>query len=1706
MLNAVLPLLGSDQAAVRHAAVIAVRSLAVYDIRSDESSTEPGRTEGILTVIEALLSLASSTADNSHLSLTSSLAGWEALRDIGYKLQAMPAFTSAMATLNASTSEGIIELLMDSLEHSLRTEEEPLSRQEEEPLSRQEEALRVAQVETLSAFLFISTAVQPDKYVQLLNRVAANPQETTLVQAAAIASLERLGFHGTFGGSVQQQLREIAEDTAEPLPHRVSALEIASRIADYRTQQLPPITTPLSPLQLAVTPDPTVTNSIFYQSTPPPGTSFSTSMNLLSLLQSGLSSQIDIQQRAEIAFDQVYRRNFQQIYQAIAYLSGSGDPTLRKRTIEALGAVSYRQLPEPNAETEAEPPEAVIVRFLGHNLLCSRDAEIRRSAAYALGQLAPYWPNLLVQTRLKPYWYNSPADTIFEREDPGLDQLCTGSPDDEAGKQINVLSVLALSLNDSNERVIALSAYGLSRYGAALESRYQRSNSNAALTSSAPAQEPTNALVTELRVCMLALLSPTRLTIWPNGVDLAPRYQFLIEDFDDYSSQCAYELPDRGSDRSAIASAYVLGQVGISQSSGVEINEDDIKTVRYLLRVLQGRDLLAERALQPRFRRPSVAEQIALANRYREDDVRDSIVRYVLGRIHPRQQRLIDELIAAVEFPERGSAYPEQRERDCAYEANADNRDRICLQNSTTRAAVLGAVELIGISPQALETSNNSGSRLRRLLVQDALPTLAQLATTSVAESSNNTESSSSNDPKSSNDNESINEITADIQHVLAGSFDSINSCIGAAYALANTEIRDIYVINQLLNYLYIYPQPLVRENRSSEENRSYFGNLCIPQVTAPDATPSEPIVPLLEQLTLLRTGAIAALGQIKPLASANGLPQPHAELPRVVRCLVDIANGERFLPLLIDDINIQPNEYESCPILRQGDVNRLPETVHGQSDQATETFQAVRWGLEPREYQQMKRAMQNPAIEAIGELAIAEAPEQYDALCALAFDSLGTLSQKCGDSPRIRDVWVGNIANPAQRADFIQRRSLKLQYIEATAQKLYADLQQDISDAKLQPSDLENDPRQQKLNIIIHEFLAPMLNPPLDPEEANNSTNYSVTSLSRFESAREFRNQVLTVLTNLEPQAFSTLELSARRNIIRNLGFTSGSGVYGECLSPEANLLTQERLCFGAIHLLTSTWSPNFNSRIGEFANVSRFLRELIQLPTNAPTARTSPLIQASAIQAMGFLGIYDRNQDTAILFDQLNGTDSRVVAATVDAFASYTPSLVMPSIRQQLNSNNEQVALQAIELIWQLGQINESSWPGALQQSEIVNDLVNIASQTTISALLRSRTIYILGELRITDRRVVTLLTSILTSGVQGQFDDGLEIQEAAAYALGRLGQSNPEIGREALPLLYNLIVSVDERTVLAKAPVFVAASYAIAQIGLDESVLSDSINRHAVTTQLIELYNRLLSASSNTNNSESASHLNDLAALALYVIGQRQSPEINVANLYGASLRENLPVNVRAVAASYASSIPVWNSLLVTQLANATQDSNVALRLSAILSLSGISERNIQNIQTQDLEIIKNALSSVFWQENEYAELRLAAGNGLCRLLQPSAWSVEGDEKCLIEQLTPDLFTDAFRNSLENLQALQDASGNSNAPYALTGFGSAEGLVSLRSARLIADLDQNLSTIILLSTLDDRVSNSASNAAVRDINSRRGQSRGCRFRLIRRILQCS
>jgi hypothetical protein len=1446
-----------------------------------------------------------------------------------------------------------------------------------------------------------------------------------------------------------------------------------------------------------------------FETPPPPGISFATSLNLLSLLQDGLSSEgeEDVRQRAEIAFDQIYSRNFQQLYQAVAYVAGSGDATLRKRAVEALGAVNYRQLPEPDylsGSTDANasesefgpPPEAVIVRFLGHNLLCSRDVEVRRDAAYALAQIAPHWPNVLAQTELEPFWYNLPEADIGELSDPSLSSLCTSRRGSDEGKRINVLNVLALSLNDSNERVIALAAYALSRYGVALENQRQQTDLDAVLAGQEESlfspirteQTPSNTPVTELRACMLALLSPSRLTTWPHDEELASRYQFLLEDYERYQDECGYELAEQGSDRSAIAAAYVLGQIGISDGLVTEESEgNEIEAVRYLLRVLQGRDLLAERALQPRFRTPSAVEQIAIADRYREDSVRDSIVRYVLGRIHPDEETLINELIAAVEFPlTRDEADPLQRELDCAYEANANTRDRICLQNSTTRAAVLGAVELIGVSDLELPPIS-SGSRLRRLLVQDPFSTLAQPATADVAERIGDGAQLVLEDENASSGEqvEAATNIVA-VQPVLSGPLDSINSCIGATYALARTEIRDELVINQLLNYLYVYPQPLVEE---AEED---FGNLCVSQAIAPDITPTEPALSWLEQIILLRTGAITALGQIKPLPPEDGLPQPHPDIPRVVRCLVNIANGELFFPVLVDTPNSQPDRSEGCPI-RQGDnstVNRLPRIAGGHSDQETEAFQAARWDLESREYLQMKRAMQTPAIEAIGELAVAEAPEQYDALCALAFDSLETLPQEC-EGPRILDGWVGSIRNKAQREDFIQRRALKLQYIEATAQKLYADLQKDISNAKLQLSDLENDPRQRKLNTIIHQLLTPMLNPPLDPEGEDDSGD----SLSRFESARKFRNEVLAVLSNLEPQAFSTLDLIARREILRNVGFTSGTGIYQECLSPEADLLTQERLCFGATHLLVSTWSPEFNYRIGGFTNIPTFLRELISPPESAPTARTSPLIKASALRAMGILGIYERNQDEAILFSQLNDNDSRISVAAIDAFANYPPSQIMPSIRQQLNSSNEQVAFQAIELIWKLSQRSESNWPTILQQSEIVNDLIFIANQSSASDLLRSRAIYVLGELRITDRHLVTLLKDILNSALQGRTEYGTEIQEAAAYALGQFGQINLNLGREVLPLLYNLILSSEGSAESAQATVVVAASYAIAQIGIDELALSNGINRHAVTARLIDLYNRLLLAGAADNSGNT--NTDDLAALTLYAIGQFQSPEINIANIYGASLEEDLPLSVQIVAASYASSLPVWNSLLVNQLVNATQNSNVALRLSAILSLSEISERDTQNLQTQDRESINHALSAIFWQESEYAELRLAAGNGLCRILQPDAWSdTVGQERCKIEELQPNSFTDEFKNSLENLQALQNSHNDLSASRSLVELGGADGLLTLRSRSLIADLDQNLSTVILLENLDDRASNSSNWRGWRTIFNSRGRPIVCYF----------
>lgn len=1519
----------------------------------------------------------------------------------------------------------------------------------------------------------------------------STPHETSdeLIRTLSSAVESSQNTENTEGRSYWERRREFQRKQRQQRQQqsiRISAVEIMSRVTALRThQQTQPANTGIYAL-----PANTALSSINTNSLPSTSASVNRedSEQLFYLLKEGLDSQgtAEIKQRAEIAFAQIYNRDLNRLSEAVAYAGGEGNFDVQRTAVQALGGVNYRRIPREKGEHGDELlPEylKILTRFLGQSLMCSSNVEVRKEAAYALGQIAPYWPELLNKP-LEPYWYNLLTASSSRSFPEALGEICNGSSragnvdqekfrqyrdsHQEQWSQVSVLDALLLRLDDPSEEVIVLVSYALSRYGIALRSEQRRSDLLQTMPSQGRGTVRVDNSLQLLKTCMKALISPTRLDRWPSDARNLELHQPLIRLANGYAAGCSPRLlSKRGSNRSATAAAFVLGQVGISDGQAIA-SSDERETVEYLLRVLNGRDMLAQRELEPRRNRQAhEGEEPTTDSPDRVDSVRDSIVSYALGQIHPREHELIQLLLGSVTFPDvyPPSRYVGAREKDCAFNTRdrGNNEDApVCLNHPTTRAAVVGALEYIGIEDASVQVYVR---QIRRLLTQDINPSVVQAAIPSVVErvatiatppgqatSNNNValhsggrglhvETRSALTATDSRESSlTVQNRLAEARYILSVPYESILSCTGATYALARIGVRDDFTVEQLMKYLYVYPQPL--DIPAPNEDREASGNLCVPvEATASNGSNelnrSARMPSRVEQLILLKQGAITALGQL----DAN-----YVNTPSVVRCLVRIAN---FEPLVPDG----DSNGQGCPL---GSPDHDVSQFGYEPEPLTEETQAEKWGLlnsdskpDAAQYYRLKSELREPAIEAVGQLARTETG--ISALCALAFDNISVEECSTSNAGRISDNFENSIIIQPQDGseEFIsqeilslsyrrQARSLKLRQIEAAALEFQA----------------STDPKQrQKLSLIISNFLLPSL--------SNNDE-------------RDLRDDVLRILARLDRAAFTDLTIDVRTELIQQLGISrQPTGIAKDCLSEETDLLRQEFMCFGATKLLSSVWSDSFNTRKPTFASAIQFVQELAQLPDEGEAARFSPITRASAVEAIGQIGRYDLLNQT-ILFSGF--TDDRIGEHVVRAFTQYEPNEVIPSLSRRLQGNDDEIS-QAADLIRRLGQIVadpkrydievDSSWGEALTRSSLVLDLTKILqNRSTDDLSLQAKVIYALGELRSNDRQAVGILKQTLERSHEPS------LRAAAAYALGKIGKKYPEVARLVLPSLYEVAVSEDGISDELRA----SAAYSIAEIGIQNSNLPANVDRNAIVNSLITIYNNAMRSSSDSSEA--------LGAITLYSMGQLGAENEHVAKLFAGSLQANRPTNIRVIAATYARNLPKWNEEIVDALIAAVEDSNLTLRYNAIISLGHKPNFGSGGLNEEYRQEITTALSEVFWNEREYSHIRLAAGEVICNLWKPEQSDTEG--VCQGSAL-PSQFTLAFRDSLAALQELEDSSTS------LRSLNSsiASGFLSFRSFSLTSEFNSNLRAIILLDILNDiRALTQGSYQAVTYVTSQRNR----------------
>lgn len=1771
--------------------------------------------------------------------------------------------------------------------------------------------------------------------IWLLNYLSSNSDEMDVVRASAIASLERLGSQILLGQKVENQLRILATDNVvyrleEELGRRVrsssnsdgveilairvrafpdgktgeanggelsytrqgfqrihiSAAEIMSRIVELRSQRIAQTITP-DAYNSRLVPEPPL-GQIFE---PQYGNPYSSAVEieqstaLLNLLKQGLNAQNTdarnrresnelraLRRRAEIAFKQIYGRNLNRISEAVANSGGEGNDDVQHTAVQALGAVNYRRIRRQSDRHEYPASLKTLTRFLGQSLICSTEPQVRKDAAYALGQIAPYWPDLLDE-QLDNYWYSLIATPTATALTSPISELCGGrlgynlkfmtiqhkdelpdegnnlvviaeqgdsyhvrifdgnvqredvtgefvldndvavednlmsqaenSTNDSGGEFLKrivhrdnlqnhpdfnndpwlastleqafggqfidsnaqkiilskvssmveptrVVDALLLGLEDPNEETIVLSSYALSRYGVALRSALNGDNFlNTGLSflgSRSSANESTEMLnaLNQLKACMKAMVSPTRLGDWPqkqerwHSDELWDYYEPLIQPLNELARQeietCRPGvLFKHGSDRSAVAAAYILGQIGISDSDA-NASDEELATINYLLQVLQARDALVQIQLyrqMSRTQREQLADEFTPQYFYRNDSVRDSITGYALGQIHHREETLIQKLIDAVAFPEQRFSEKRERAMSCEFRSNSTSTnasnsglDSICLDDPNTRLSVIGALEYMGIENKSVQSYVRY---LRRLLTQEPQSNVIQAGIPSVVERFASLDKDEDEDAPSASNSRTIDQRDiVEARHILSVPYESILSCTGAAYTLASSGVRDALTVNQLLNFIYVYPQPYFEFTPLSGV-RDTGGNICVPELDddETDKTTGLPnLPPVVQQLVLMKRGAIAALGQATIGPSNEILVDAISEddISNIVQCLVGITGFNQALLHDEKGCNVEypenRNQFALSPDQLSDHTPQESEQAEQEKEKEAEEYppenpeavQAKVWGLNASQYYLLKRELQEPAIEAIGRLARTE--PGMSALCALFIspssndededessrENSGNSStnltssneqsnhhpiKECKDAPtRIRDELTINPlfelpdgSQPKYSLEFLavpyrrQGFSLKLEQLEAVALELQSEARYDRE-------------KGQKLDLIISQFLVPILD-----------IRFSAQS-APFGDQQAFRHDVLGVLARLNKDSLAKLPIETRRQIISKLGFDRVlSGLAEECLLDDSDFLRQEQVCVGVTTLLGHVWDKSFNRNDSFFVTTAEFLEEVAKPSrmSNGGRDRYSPTIRASAIKAIGKIGNYTAaNQQ--ILFRNLNFSgfaqndvqftddEARMVDFVIGAFADNRPEEVIPNLSHRLRTTDSSDELRTVVyVIRQLGYLahtndqDDWSWRLALANSSLANDLTDILSANRFGdQSLRLQTIYAMGELRSSNPQVVTALSQILSNSLV----EPESIRAAAAYALGIIGEKHPAAARLALPSLYETAIDATTNSNSLR----VSAAYAIAKIGTRPENLPPTVNHHGLVNSLTTLYSEIIDAIDTGGVVNSEAEIT--GAIALYALGELGADNEHVADLFATSLQTNYPSNIRVIAATYARRLHTWNDNLVKALIGAVSHSDIAVRNNAAVA-------------DQDLMVRLNAIRSLCLEANQKLDgqcsvimndsrnLNTRYGELIERALMPIFWNqdeyphVRVEAGRIIRALVGDdldsrAASDQFEDTLEVLELRLDLADNLEISDASEeSRGNSQTLINLRGAgTLLSSFSNSDATTALLLILDD------------------------------------
>jgi hypothetical protein len=1524
----------------------------------------------------------------------------------------------------------------------------------------------------------VAADVAINPLIQTLTYLAASPDESKSVRATAIAALERVGtLPGVYSSYMIQQLQAIAwaanenyrrdsgtfgESPVPPpqLPVGVTAAELAGRLVTNREQQ-PSSQFAENHLEVLALNEET-------PQTPYPTTyeteDLTSLLSLQELLREGLrysppenSDQPDslsynpgeVRRSARVALGELYRDDIRQLTQVIELALREANADALKAALEVAGTVNYRR---QESEEDLQNLARGLVKGMHEagKANTAINSDIRREGAFALGQMAAHHPAML-GTSVE-------LSSEYDQDD------AANSGDNS--QTIDVIEMLLATLNDSADETVATAAIALGRYGIALESQSKIGRNGDSFNYE-------NNLQT-LQTCLI------------DTIEAAAVGEALTTD-------CSYQLPQGSSpDRVAIASAYALGQMG-------NLDDNDVKP---LLSVLKIRDCEA------------TANFTAFS---RQDEVRDSITTYTLPAISSDDVVSINLLIDAVtDRPEAINDISDSQELNVFLRQTVcedPEGDTKFLPHYQSRVGVLEALDQINMELPSVE---RFGSELNALLRYDPDETSTVQATATIVaqgiadqayteqvfyereiadSDAGLTSTGQPFDVRPSFDDRFLERSEPNtyqaIQRYLTQPPDGIRQtltpylidrsalvCAGAAQTIASIGLAGSSptAVDLLSKILVDYPQndvlcaPVI--NAENPLQREYLTTLERLSAEPPEnVQPNDQVIPdVKEQILVLKQAAIRALGQ----TTDNNQAQSLEVLSRVIN----------------QEIAITKEQLTTREQRRYWDRLRRYYTDDQRTEGESNRFKEAEARFDARVAQaerDIKIELRRDAIKAIRYLAQSETGTT--ALCSF----LNQDNLNCNTNPTVlralqnernAQVSPNQTANRGVSNNRSSTRTISGSELEREApnneKAILYDLfieQVEALIAEVETDDdtfsSKNDQPYKKLDYLVLDLLLPMT-------EAASLFNLPAGPDSSLRiAAQQEQQDGLSLLSSISETAMQGLHADSRAAIVNAL--VSTNSVSQQCQNPPVGSATAdqqiawEQRCTQVSLTLAKLWKNV------DIYTLTESAPELLQTSLDAlsATAQLDPssqnssyaVVNAQAIAALGDIGrnvgFYHTAQEAIKSYLTDDSTiDPRILEQIIQTLSQFEAAEVVPFLGSILQTPDlpQAARLNTLQVIGYLGQLayqkdldipNPSPTTQLCQREEVSTpptlnpdfeglrrEMATLAPmlQTSLENQLQGQsivegtpaedllfqTIYAIGEIRPGDVAINAILMDIAQGN---RAEVSLPNRIAATYALGRIGQTHPTYAKDLLRVLANILRddNPDELKVVA--------TYAITDIGLKNT-----------TDDKTDVIRALLT----THEYANAENIELLQAVTVYAIGHLEQDSNDFASRLAASLDSSRSDNVRVVAAAYADKLYKWNGDVVKELIEATQSRNVAIRLNAVVSLGSFNRLAGDSNPEEALA----ALQTIFWNEQEYLDVRYEAGKSINAIQQ--GWSTQG-------QTLP--LDDEFQATCESLGRVLESSGTLRTPNIAEGFRGNWVFFAFRGSALITQLEDSETISLLL-----------------------------------------